>query len=101
MHLPAKSLHSPKSLRKAIQRFPHRRIQHASCMVHRFGGGEVDRIGQLGETIRDLCGRVLAAEDAEFERFIIQLRQALRDHFSETRKLVVNSYPITPANTER
>jgi hypothetical protein len=60
----------------------------------------VDRNEQLGETIKDLCGRVLAAEGAEFDRLIAQLRQALRDHFIETRKLVVKSYPIIATHTK-
>ena len=60
----------------------------------------MDHIGQLGETIKDLCGRVLTAEGAEFDRLIVQLRQALRDHFIETRKLLVTSYPIAAADTD-
>jgi hypothetical protein len=55
----------------------------------------VDRLGQLGDSIKELCGQVLTAEGAEFERLIAQLRQALRDHFIETRKLLLNSYPVT------
>jgi len=53
----------------------------------------MERVDQLGDTIRDLCGRVIHAEDAEFDRLMVQLRQALRDHFLETRKLLLKSYP--------
>jgi hypothetical protein len=54
----------------------------------------MDRIGQLRETVRDLCSQVLTSEGAEFDRLIVQLRQALRDHSIETRKLVMSSYPL-------
>lgn len=53
----------------------------------------MDCTGQLGETVKDLCNRVLTAEGAEFDRLIVQLRQALKDHFIETRKLAMKSYP--------
>ncbi len=60
----------------------------------------MDQSAQLGDTIKDLCGRVLVADGAEFDRLIVQLRQALRDHFIETRKLVVKSYPLMADNKE-
>jgi hypothetical protein len=54
----------------------------------------VDHSEQLGSTIRDLCGLVLIAEGAEFDRLVAHLRQALRD-FIESRTLPVRSYPAT------
>jgi hypothetical protein len=56
----------------------------------------VARTQQLGDVVKDLCARVLVAEGDEFDRLIVQLRQALRDHFVETRKLLVKSYPGLP-----
>ena len=58
----------------------------------------MDRAGELGENIKDLCSRVVVAEGAEFDRLIAQLRQALHDHFSETRKLLMKSYPGLPSD---
>ena len=60
----------------------------------------MDIIGQLGETIQDLCSRVLTAEGAEFEQLIGRLRQALRDHSIETRTLAMKSYPATIPDTK-
>ena len=56
----------------------------------------MNRTQQLADVVRDLCARVLVAEGDEFDRLIVQLRQALRDHFVETRKLLVKSYPGLP-----
>ena len=84
-----------------LQYVPNRPGWFGTVSYTRVWGCRVEQIAQLGDTIKELCGRVVVAEGEEFDRLITQLRQALRDHLLETRKLLVRSYPaIAPEQTE-
>lgn len=47
---------------------------------------------RLEERIRDLCTKVIAADDAELEPAIQELQSALRVHIDRLRQLVLESH---------
>ncbi len=59
---------------------------------------------RLEERIRDLCTRVIAADETELEAAILELQTALHEHVEQLRQLVLESHlkslPGTPASEQ-
>jgi len=59
---------------------------------------------RLEQRIRDLCTKVIAADESDLEAAILELQAALHDHIEQLRQLVLENHlktlPGTPTSEQ-